>query len=352
MLRVRQKCCIALLAVGCSLQPASAQNFSAIVAFGDSLSDLGNTFNDLGDELSNFIIGYNSYYYDQGRWSDGPLWVEDLARLFGMDALQPNDGDNLYGTDFAWGGATSGAGTTFVPPDFHLSNLQDQVRFYIKLLSTKDARMPKVSETLFSVWSGGNDVIYRVQDYFFYTPASAQTIANNVGAAITTLYGLGGRYFLVPNLPPLGDKPNYRTNPKYQEEANDFVNAYNPLLKSKLTDLQQNLAGITIVWFDVHQLFIDVVGNPTGYGLVNVIDPAFTSDESSHDGSVVANPDQYLFWDVTHPTRAGHKIVAKAAYAAIQMATGTPLGQVSTLSNFGQRRRDSLALAGRTAVGW
>jgi len=57
MLRIRQIFFIALLTIGCSWQqPVSAQNFSAVVAFGDSLSDLGNTYNDLGDDLSYFII--------------------------------------------------------------------------------------------------------------------------------------------------------------------------------------------------------------------------------------------------------------------------------------------------------
>ena len=108
MSRLVQKLCIFFVAIGLTLQARAAQNFSAIVAFGDSLSDLGNTFNDLGDDLSFFIIGYNSYYYDQGRWSNGPVWVEDLARLFGVDALQRNDGSNLYGTDFAWGELPAG----------------------------------------------------------------------------------------------------------------------------------------------------------------------------------------------------------------------------------------------------
>ena len=39
-------------------QPAYSQGFTAIVAFGDSLSDLGNT----AATLSNVITGYNSYY--------------------------------------------------------------------------------------------------------------------------------------------------------------------------------------------------------------------------------------------------------------------------------------------------
>jgi phospholipase/lecithinase/hemolysin len=70
---------------GLCLATCQCPEFLGVVAFGDSLSDLGNTDNDLGDDLSYFIIGYNSYYYDQGRWSDGPVWVENLAQFFGFE---------------------------------------------------------------------------------------------------------------------------------------------------------------------------------------------------------------------------------------------------------------------------
>jgi len=55
MSRLIQKLCVFFVAIGLTLQARAAQNFSAIVAFGDSLSDLGNTYNDLGNYLSYFV---------------------------------------------------------------------------------------------------------------------------------------------------------------------------------------------------------------------------------------------------------------------------------------------------------
>lgn len=199
--------------IGICCQHAYSQGFSGLVAFGDSLSDLGNTTATLRDSFT----GYNSYYYDQGRWSNGPVWVEDLARQMFFSALQRNDGTNLYGTDFAWGGSTSGTGYTY----FYLANLQEQIRLYIALRTTKYAQMPDIATTLLTVWSGGNDVIYYVEDD---TPITAQKLCDNIATAVTTLYNNGGRYFIVPNLPPLGDKPNYLNKPAYHDKANDFVN--------------------------------------------------------------------------------------------------------------------------------
>jgi phospholipase/lecithinase/hemolysin len=279
--------------------------------------------------LSLWLAEYNAYYYDQGRWSDGPVWVEDLVRLLGFNALQRNDGTNLYGTDFAWGGSTSANGyTTFTLwPTYYLPNLQTQIKKYIDLLSTTDARMPNISETLFTVWSGGNDVIYLVQDGSpVTTPAE---IRDHIATAITTLYNQGGRYFLVPNLPPLGEKPNFRTNPSWRKQANDFVCQYNPLLHTELAQLIQNLAGIRIIEFDVFGLFEAVLKNPENYGFTNVTAAAFTYESFSrpHYGKVVKNPNEYLFWDGTHPTVVGHEIVGEGAYDAVQAALKTFLGE-------------------------
>jgi phospholipase/lecithinase/hemolysin len=131
------------------IDKALAQTFRGIVAFGDSLSDLGNTYN----AVSSSITGYNSYFYDNGRWSNGPVWVENLDRLLNLPALQRNNGTNLYGTDFAWGGSTTGTGATL----YLFTNLQTQVSDYIGLLSTPNAAMPPISKTLFTVWAGGNN---------------------------------------------------------------------------------------------------------------------------------------------------------------------------------------------------
>jgi phospholipase/lecithinase/hemolysin len=311
--------CVILLALCLGFQAANAQKFSGIVAFGDSLSDLGNTYN-YSSDFTSWLIGYDSYYYDQGRWSNGPLWVEDLDRLLGFPALQRNDGTNLYGTDFAWGGSTSADGYTSFTyyPDFYLPNLQTQIANYIKLLSTPHARMPSISQTLFTVWSGGNDVIYLVQKYSGVPRATPEGVRDHIATAITTLYNAGGRYFLVPNLPPLGDKPNYVTDPKWKMEADQFVDEYNPLLQSELAELSQKLSGITIIEFHVHALFLEVLKNYMHYGFTNVTQPAFYY--SYGIGTVVSNPDQYLFWDVTHPTWIGHGILGQNAYDTLQAA--------------------------------
>src|SRR3954471_13399322 len=72
--------------------------FERIVVFGDSLSDSGNG----------------------GRFSNGPVWVELLARYFGVVLLPADRG----GTNFAVGGAPIDG-----PPGSE--SLDEQVRLYL-----------------------------------------------------------------------------------------------------------------------------------------------------------------------------------------------------------------------------
>jgi hypothetical protein len=72
-----------------------------------------------------------------------------------------------------------------------------------------------------------------------------------------------------------------------------------------------------------------------------IINPAFTPNYSSsqHYGSVVANPDQYLFWDNTHPTRVGHAIIAQVLDDASGRAPSGGFLTRVPLATFAQKPR-------------
>src|SRR5438067_11674198 len=85
-LAMRHSCCrlwvLGLLfgAWAWSAQPLWADLFTEIVAFGDSLTDTGNYFT----RANNTAPDPGTYY--QGRWSNGPVWVERLAADLGVPA--------------------------------------------------------------------------------------------------------------------------------------------------------------------------------------------------------------------------------------------------------------------------
>ena len=55
--------------------------------------------------------------------------------------------------------------------------------------------------------------------------------------------------------------------------------------------------------------------NPEDFGLTNVEDSCLAFGVVP--GAVCERPDRYLFWDGEHPTRAGHRIIANAAFHAL-----------------------------------
>lgn len=297
-------------------RPSYAQ-YTAIYAFGDSLSDLGNTYNALGgmanDQSIYNLIDYTASpgRYDAGRWSNGPLWIEHLNAQLGLPVLQRNGGTSplTSGTNFAYGGATSGTGYK----DFIVANLQTQVASYVTLAGTAS------STGLYTVWAGGNDVIDYIAANSPNTPAGIDqlttTMATNIATAVTTLYNAGARDFLVANLPALGDKPSYVNTPN-QAFANEIVATYNLKLSQAISTLDTQLADLDLTPWDVFSDFNGILQNPTNYGFTNVTVGAF-SGAGPYPGMVVANPDQHVFWDDTHPTAPGHELLGGYAYAAL-----------------------------------
>jgi cholinesterase len=293
----------------------SAAQFTGLYAFGDSLSDLGNTYNVLGgsgsDQFIYSLLGYTASpgRYDAGRWSDGPLWVEHLNNQLGLPALQRNSGTMALatGTNFAYGGATSGAGYK----DGIVANLQTQVTSYLTLAGGTGS-----PTGLYTVWAGGNDVIDYIAAGSPNTPAGidqlATTMAANISTAVTTLYNAGARHFLVANLPALGDKPDYVNTPN-QAFANDIVTTYNPKLAQSLVNLQVQFPELELTPWDVYTDFNGLLQNPGNFGFTNVTDGAFSS-AGAYPGTVAANPNQHVFWDHTHPTAPGHALLGGYAY--------------------------------------
>jgi outer membrane lipase/esterase len=225
----------------------------------------------------------------------------------------------MNGTNFAWAGSRSGLGTF----EGIFPNLQLQIGNYSTQLANGNPALPAPATTLFTIWSGANDVFAHV-DSGGVEGITPQNVANNISASITSLYGDGGRYFLVPNLPQIGDTPLYIDDPIKRASANAFVDSYNGLLSSSLDALSGSLAGITIIKLDINQLFLDITANPGLYDFTNVTDTAYIrfGDQPYQPrdppyGTVVANPDGYFYWDATHGTALANSLIGDAAYQAV-----------------------------------
>lgn len=295
-----------------------------MVVFGDSLSDGGNLnflLSSITEKTAQYLTGWDPNYYYNYRFSNGPIWVDQLYIHLGfgdIGSMGANDGvNNINGTNFAWAGSRSGTGNYggFFP------NLQPQVDFYSSQLASHNPFLPDPATTLFAIWSGANDVFAHVENS---DPITPNQVASNIATAITTLYGQGGRYFIVLNLPPIGFIPSYINDPIKSDLATAFVNIYNAQLDVELEVLSESLEGITLFKVDIHDLFLEITTDYAQYGFTNVTDTAYIRyGEQPYEprdppyGELAANSDGYFYWDRAHGTAATNALIAGAAYAAV-----------------------------------
>jgi phospholipase/lecithinase/hemolysin len=284
------------LVAGVQLLPnasADAGEISRLVIFGDSLSDTGNV------DILTFGIVPGSPYVD-GRFSNGPVWVEALASSLGAAAPTPSVSG---GTNYAHGGAETGGG--FI--SLIIPNMAPQVSSYLS-----DGPAP-ASGDLFVLLGGGND--------FLNGQTSASTVVSNLRSRVLALAAGGAEEFLVVGLPPLGQTPGSLGTP--DEPFLDALSMeFNDLYGAAIAGLDTSL-GVTIHRLDLFELFEELLAAPELFGFTNITDPAY-------NGSTVApNADEYVFWDNIHPTQTAHaEIGARAASRLLCPADTDGNGQV------------------------
>lgn len=335
------------------------QNFEDILIFGDSLSDVGNFYivNDKKDPKE-------PYY--EGRFSNGPLWIEIFAEKMGLPAVKPS---LAGGKNYAFGGARTGIGDREGKPD-----IGSQIDDYLK---KRNGKIEK--KQLIVVCGGCND---------FLKGNPIKTIPNTI-KNIEKLAKAGGHTFLVSNFPPLGRLPVFRQElpliieaslseclecaidpqiQKYLESkvgvklasylkkwipsakeylpslkrsfpgiaeefakhlsthtgsditfqnigllalksATDISDMYNDYLRLALEDVQRRLK-IKIYQLDLNKIFQDVVDDPQKYGIkytdvaaLDSVTHEFLGDDVNH----------YMFFDGVHPVSTTHKLIGESA---------------------------------------
>jgi len=220
------KLSVRLLALAwvCLASVANAGSISGVLVFGDSLSDTGNL---------HAVLGKPDPPYFDGRYSNGLLWHEYLAQKLGVPVAKHSLGG---GSNEAWAGAESG----ILLAPLGVPNVLTQVAARLLIKPSVDPSQ------LVAIWTGGNDYLFGDLDPNQSFPDPAKIVLN-IEVAITALALAGGKNFLVPNLPLLGNSPIIaeKGQPGDAQKINDSVLIYNSLLATKLSALESFL-GVTI----------------------------------------------------------------------------------------------------------
>jgi len=243
----------------------AAPVFDRMVVFGDSLSDSGNA----------------------GRFSNGPVWVEQLANRLGL-TLKPS---RMGGTNFAVGGA-------HLNPGSGSDSVRAQADAYLKSYSSP-------AGTLYVVFGGGNDLLSSVG--FSHGEALIDAAVASLAGIVADLIERGATDILVPNLPDIGITPEVRAHgPQAVENASKLTGRFNATLDRALARFA-GIPSLRLYRLDVEAIAERVRGNPAALGFVDITTSCNT----------ISSCDGYLFWDGVHPTTQAHDKLAGAAFQTL-----------------------------------
>jgi phospholipase/lecithinase/hemolysin len=270
--------------------------YSTIYAFGDSLSDAGNDY-----KLTLGKLPVSPPYSD-GRFTNGPVWVQDLATDLGLPAPKPSLGG---GTDFAYGGAYTGT----VPG--HTANPSD-LNYQLTQFQAEDPH--PAANALYTVWIGSNDVLGSLGQS--NPVASVDAAVSNEMQFISGLASEGAQNLLVLDVPDIGKTPDAMAKGDAQTASNLSVQ-YDMLLQQQLQTFEAGHPQVHLTTVDIKGLLDEVAGNPSAFGFTNTTTPLWSGNLTDpHSGTLATTDPQaqagYLFFDNLHPTAQADVVLANA----------------------------------------
>ena len=243
---------------------------------GDSLSDTGN----VDRAFSGQVPG--PAYFD-GRFSNGPIWIDTIAAELGFtaDARASLDG----GRNFAVGGAETSA-------------LQGQLG---GLFLAEGLTFRFAPDDLVVIWIGGNDLLNNPN-------ADPATMVQRIEAVLNSAFARGARRFLVNNLPDLAATPDRNQEPAAEKAALTMATRdFNMRLAMSLEAFRLREASASVASTDIFTILEQVQERPAPLGLTNLAEQALGQTNSRREA------DRFVFWDNIHPTTVTHTVIARAA---------------------------------------
>lgn len=284
-----------------------AGEYPAVVAFGDSLSDMGNRWIKTPDQQ-------NKVRSTWVKQLTGPTMLNlSEFKVAGMTSY-------LGGTNYAVGGATTEYSANAGSDRNRGQNLTQQVsQRYLNLAFNTDGVK---KEALHVVVMGTNDVMVssiglaNVAKQWADFDKVGVAVAQSAESQIAALAKAGVTHVLWGNLFDVGKAPSVISRakmlggtlaPAYFAAITKAVVAHNGEMDAAIARLTQTNPALHIIKLDLYAKFAEVIAEPAKFGFV--------------DATTGANDTKHLFSaDGLHPTPQGHKMLAEYAYSVLSQS--------------------------------
>ncbi|CAG8611334.1 5459_t:CDS:2, partial [Ambispora gerdemannii] len=214
--------------------------YKRIVVFGDSYSDTNNVYKLTGGE-------WPAPQYCKGRFSDGPVWSEYVAKDLNLELV-----------NYAYGGATSDSirqclkvviylvGYSGKKCDVLVPGMLQQVSQFLKDFSSKT----NFDNTLVVTWLVFND--YGFSNF----TANPKKVVSRVALSWKNLYENGVRNFLIPNIPDFTYYPVFRTESvAHIARLKTIVRKHNDALQNAIQKFRYDYPDAVVHTFAADQFF-------------------------------------------------------------------------------------------------
>ncbi|KAF8405488.1 hypothetical protein HHK36_010395 [Tetracentron sinense] len=341
----------------------------AIFILGDSTADVG-TNNYLPESTARADFPFNGIDFPfsrpTGRFSNGFNSADYLgmynwqgySKLMGQRRSPPpflslqNKTSRLMkhivrGVNFASGGSglldTTGLSLGRVIP------LGEQIQQFATVRNNLTAVMgPAATESLLSksvflISIGSNDIF----NYYSSNGNSNKeefliALKSKYEDHLKNLFNLGARKFGIISVPPIGCCPSLRAlNPTggCVEDLNDYARAFFSTTEALFSKLSSEFKGMTYSLGNAYEMTMNVIENPLPFGLKELKTACCGAGKFNGESpcvptaNICSNRDEYLFWDLYHPTQAVAELAALTLYGgALRFVTPFNFSQLAEVN--------------------
>ncbi|KAL6214107.1 hypothetical protein ACLB2K_013545 [Fragaria x ananassa] len=335
-----------------SLAAAAKPVLPPVFILGDSTADIG-TNNLLPGSTARADFPHNGIDFPNspratGRFSNGlnsadflAFWLQEKSKALSLSATSLQK-KKFRGINFASGG--SGlfdlTGQTMmnrnVPFGASLNNqknvvpLTEQIQQFSSVKNNLTALMGAaatkkfLSKSLIFISIGSND-LFRYYHSNSSTPKEKflSSLLFAYENHLKNLYNLGARKFGIISVAPIGCCPSQRifnATGGCLEELNDHAVAFHSKLDSLLCKLSTDYEGFKYSLGNSYEMTMNVIQNPLPFNFTQVEAACCGAGKLNAESyctpnaNLCSNRDQYLFWDLFHPSQAASKLAAETLY--------------------------------------